>query len=229
MESIHKNHRNRMREKFKSAPGALADHELLEMILYYAIPRINTNSHAHKILELAQNRLEGVLELEPSKIMQIEGMGESTATYFMLLNELFTRIKKEQINVKNPKRLTMQNIKPILVKEFLGFDKEKFMLICVDSECSLISKHTLSIGSETTAMVSIKEIIKYAVLDKARYVFLAHNHPGGNMFPSNADIELTKSVCDALNLVEIPVIEHYIVGKDDVFAIIRNCNIFKEK
>ena len=78
-------------------------------------------------------------------------------------------------------------------------------------------------------MVSIKEIVRNAVTDKAKYIFAAHNHPNGLLIPSDSDIDLTKAVCEALALVEIPVIEHYIVTDKDCVGIIKSCNLFGKR
>lgn len=226
---IHKNHRERMRQKFKKSPQSISDHELLEMLLYYSIPRIDTNATAHELYNLAKNKLENILYLDNAQIKGIDGLGDRSAELISLLKEIYNRIEKEKLCSPKTKKLTTQNIKSYLIGEFLGYEKEMFLMISVDVDCNIINKHIISIGSESSSMVSIKEIVRNAVTDKAKFVFAAHNHPNGMLVPSDSDIDLTKAVCEALALVEIPVIEHYIVTNKDCVGIIRSCNLFGKR
>ena len=225
--NVHDEHRKRMREKFKKFPQSMPDHELLEMLLYYSIPRIDTNAMAHELFDLAKNRLENVFSFDRTQIKSIDGLGEKSAELICLLKEINNRIERERLDCKKVKKLTTQNIKNYLIGEFFGQTKEQFMMISVDMECNIINKHILSVGSESSSVVSVKEIVRNAVADKAIFVFLAHNHPNGLLIPSQTDIDLTKTVCEALALVEIPVIEHYIVTDKDCIGIIKSCNLFK--
>ena len=224
---IHGKHRERMRQKFKQSAQSMPDHELLEMLLYYSIPRIDTNTMAHKLFNLAKNRLENVFSLDERQIKSIDGLGQRSAELVSLIREINNRLEKEKFDCKNVKRLTTQNIKQYLVGEFLGLKKEQFMMICTDMDCNVLNKHILSVGSESSSVVSVKEIVKNAIIDKAKFVFVAHNHPNGLLMPSESDIEVTKTICEALALVEIPVIEHYIVTDKDCIGIIKSCNLFK--
>lgn len=226
---IHKNHRERMREKFKKSPESMPDHELLEMLLYHSIPRIDTNEAAHNLLNAGRNTLTGVFNLDNAELKAVDKIGNKSAEFISLLKEIHKRIEKEKISNSRLKKLTTQNIKNYLIGEFLGLEKEMFLMISVDVDCNILNKHTLSIGSESSSMVSIKEVVRNAVTDKAKFVFIAHNHPNGLLIPSDNDIELTKTVCEALALVEIPVIEHYIVTKKDCLGIIKTCNLFAQK
>ena len=137
---IHKGHRARMREKFKNQPMSMPDHELLEILLYHSIPRINTNNIAHKLIDISGNSLGGVLNLDEAQIKSIDGLGEGTADFIILLREFYNRIEKEKLTSKKVKKLTTQNIKSYLISEFLGLKKEQFIMICVDMDCNVINK-----------------------------------------------------------------------------------------
>lgn len=204
----------------------ITNHELLEMLLYYSIPRADTNEAAHELLNYAGNRLERVFELDRMQIRDIGGLGESSADFIALLAEILKRIEKEKITSSRVKKLTTQSIKNFLLGEFLGVQKEQFMMISTDIDCNFLNKHILSVGSETASVVSIKEVVRNAISDRAAFVFVAHNHPNGVLLPSENDIEITRSLCEALALVEIPVIEHYIVTKKDCLGIIKSCDLF---
>lgn len=225
--NLHKNHRERLRNKFKLSPETITNHELVEMLLYYTIPRADTNEAAHELLNLAKNRIENVFELDKMQIKSVGGLGENSADFIFLLAEILKRIEKEKISAVKVKRLTTQNIKNYLLGEFLGAKKEQFIMISTDIDCNFLNKHILSVGSETASVVSVKEIVRNAISDRAAFVFIAHNHPNGVLVPSGNDIEITKAVCEALALVEISVIEHYIVTKKDCLGIIKSCDLFK--
>ena len=217
-----------MRQKFKKSPQNMPDHELLEMLLYYSIPRIDTNEIAHELFNVAKNRLENVFSLDEAQIKSVDGLGERSAELISLLRELNKRIEIERLDCQKVKKLTTQNIKNYLISEFLGLKKEQFMMICTDMDCNMLNKHIISVGSESSSVVSVKEIVRNAICDKASFVFIAHNHPNGLLIPSDNDIDVTKTVCEALALVEIPVIEHYIVTNKDCVGIIKSCNLFKQ-
>ena len=103
---IHKNHRERMREKFKKSPQSMPDHELLEMLLYYSIPRIDTNEAAHNLLNAGRNSLTGVFNLDNTELKTVDKIGNKSADFISLLKEIQNRIEKEKISNSKLKKLT---------------------------------------------------------------------------------------------------------------------------
>lgn len=222
-DNIHKNHRQRMRKKFMANPSGIPDHELLEMLLFYSIPRIDTNEFAHLLLNKGSG-LNDVLNLDVEAVSAIEGLGESTGIFLKVLKELVTRVEKEKILIPNERKLTKKTITSVLRREFVNFSEEKFILITADKNCRMINSHTISAGTNSTATVPIKSIIKYAMYDNASFVFLAHNHPNGILAASDSDLSATREICNALSYVEIPVIEHFILTEKSEVGIIGKFN-----
>lgn len=227
-ENIHKNHRQRMRTRLISNPQSLTDHELLEMILYNSIRQGNTNPQAHQLLNLGKN-LRGVLDLNQKQICSVQGLGESTDVLVRLLREFFIRIEKEKLDTDNSRKITRKNIAEKLHKIFYGLNEEHFIMMTVDQNCCLINTHTIASGNESSAVVSLKSIATHALDDNASFVFLAHNHPSGILAPSVEDVDTTKLICEALSVIDVPVIEHYIVTSSSILGIIDKLNLFSRK
>ena len=219
--NTHKNHRKRMREKFLKAPDVMPDHELLEMLLFYSIPRADTNDIAHRLLDRCKS-LGAVFDTDILQLGEVSGVGDSTVTMLKLLGEIYKRVEKEGHSKKKDKKITRKNIDKKLFELFFGAKEEKMIMICTDADCNMINYHTVAEGSASTTSVAIKKLIQFALADKATFVFLAHNHPNGVALPSKADIEATKAICTALSMVEVSVVEHYIVTKDNIVGIIAN-------
>ena len=218
-ENVNSEHRARMREKFRKNKDSMPDHEIVEMLLYYAVLRRNTNKQAHQLLEMAGS-LNGIFDLEGNDICKIDYLTDNSVFFFELLKEFILRLKKEDLDKDKLKKITTKNISQKLRKHFLECKKEKMIMITVDNDCNEINTHTIATGNNSTATISIKEIVRLAMMDKAEYVFLAHNHPSGILAPSRDDFNTTKVICDALNLVDISVIEHFIVTETSYIGIL---------
>ncbi len=218
-ENLHREHRKRMRKKIKSAPHSLTDCEIVEMLLYLVFSRGNTNELAHILLEKSGNSLKGLLELDEGQIRSIDGLGENTAAAIATLREFYIRMEREKLDAKNERKITKANIQQKLHKLFFGKTDEEMIMITTDANCRTIGVHTVASGTQASTVVPIKKLVKIAIDDKAAYVIIAHNHPNGILVPSDADIETTKIICEALSLIDVAVIEHYIVTETSVLGI----------
>ncbi|MDY3929977.1 MAG: JAB domain-containing protein [Clostridia bacterium] len=218
----HEGHRERMRKKFKENPALLSDHEIVEMLLYNVITLGNTNEQAHDLLERAGS-INGILEMDESQILSIKGLSVKSVEYIKLLRELYIRLRKENLDKGNDRKLTKNNINDKLHKIFLGEKEEKMVLITLDNDFNIINTHVVSRGTESASIVPIKKILELAICDKATITLLAHNHPNNVLAASDADIETTKAVYEALKIIEIPLCEHYIVTDNSVVGIIHLC------
>lgn len=217
--NIHSNHRKRMRDKLRTAPQLLTDHEVLEMLLYHAIPRGNTNPMAHELLNLGKT-FKGILDLNSIQLKSVEGLGPSTETFLTVLREFYVRMEKQKLDKRHLKKITMKNISEKLHKTFFGLTEEKMIMLTLDNECHLLNTHFVASGSSNASLLSLRTIVENALTDKASYVIIAHNHPNNVLAPSKADIDTTRNICEALAIVNIPVIEHYIVTSTSALGII---------
>ena len=225
-DNIHKDHRKRMRQKLSKSPEMLSDHEVVEMILYNVIRRGNTNEQAHKLLDMGGD-LKGILELKPTQIKTIKGLGNKAVLLVKLLNEFCMRIESEKLSTGNSRKITRKNISGRLHKMFLGFNDERLLMLTVDKECCLLGTHVLARGTTDITAISLKNMVRKVIEDDASYVFFAHNHPNEILAPTTQDLETTRTLCEALALVDIPVIEHYIVNSVSEIGIIDRNNVYK--
>lgn len=217
--NIHNEHRKRMREKLQTAPQLLSDHEILEMLLYYSIPRGNTNPMAHELLFLGKT-FKGILDLSSIQLNSIDGLGPSTETFLTVLREFYIRLEKQRLDKRHLKKITMKNISEKLHKTFFGINEEKMVMLTLDNDCHLLNTHFVASGSAKASLLSLRTIVAHALTDNASYVIIAHNHPNNVLAPSKADIETTRNICEALAIVSVPVIEHYIVTATSEIGII---------
>ena len=212
----HGGHRERMRERFLTAGGdALADHELLETILFYAIPRRDTNELAHRLIE-DFGSLSSVLEADVDLLARFDGLGESSATYLKLLHELTRRYTADKMNANDKKMVfdTPGKIAAYMAPRYMGVNIERVYLLLFDNALRLLDCCWISDGSVNSAVPKTRVMIEKAYQKQASSVVLVHNHPHGIAVPSGDDIALTHRLDTAFDLVGIKLLEHIVVAGD---------------
>ena len=174
---IHDGHREKMRARFLNAGlEAFADHEALELLLYYAIPRRDTNPIAHALME-RYGSLSAVLEAPVEDLRKVEGVGESTAILLRLVPQLYrrARLAGARDTVLNSTERTGR----YLLELFAGLNREVLYQLCLDQKGKLLACKRLSEGSANSTEVNIRLLAENAILTSASAVILAHNHPSG--------------------------------------------------
>lgn len=218
IQNLNSGHRKRLVSKLKKDATVLADHEILEILLYYVFSRRDTNPLAHELLSRGVT-LKGVLELERKTISSIMGMGEKSADFFEVLRELVNRIEASKNDNAKGRKLTKKNISAKLEKEFAGLSYERFIMITCDKDGRIINTHEIARGERAVVSANIRKIVSEALFDNAHYVILAHNHPSGMLVKSNEDVTITNKICDILSSIDVPLIEHYIVTEKSFVGI----------
>ena len=209
--SLHSGHRQRMRERFLNC--GLSDfekHEVLELLLYYCIPRVNTNELAHRLIGRFKT-IARVLQATPDELMSVEGIGESTATYLALLNETIRYVGVErsmEMEVLNTAEAYVAYLKNL----FLGMSTEAVYMLCLDAKQAVIGHYLLSEGTVTSANIPTRTLLSKALSTNAVYVILAHNHPGGLPLPSKEDEEVTVHIASLLRAADVTLLDHVIVS-----------------
>lgn len=215
--NIHKGHRQRLKRRFvKEGLGSFEDHEALELLLFYSIPRRDTNELAHRLIS-SFGSLKNLFAANVSDIMQVEGVGEHTAILIKLLPEIAGRYWFSQ----HPNRATITSI--LSAAEFFqsllfGESVEKFYIACLDVSFRVISEQLLSQGTPTQTPVFIRHIAEAALRNSSEMILVAHNHPGGDPYPSKSDIELTIKIQEAMDALSIRLLDHIIVSDHDYFS-----------
>ena len=208
---MHEGHRARLREKYiKGGLSALSQHEIAELMLFYAMPRKNTNETAHALID-EFGSLSNVLDADIKDLMNIKGIGEQTAVFLKLIKELSGYCQKDKWKERPVLRSTAEAGAYIL--DMIGdLPYECFFVLSLDMGDKVISFTKLEEGTSACANVDIRKILECAVRLHASKVVLAHNHPSGRLLPSNSDIELTRTVQSSFEPFGISVLDHIIAG-----------------
>ena len=210
-DTIHKNHRERMRKRFaEHGFDGFAEHEILEMLLYYAIPRKDTNPLAHVILN-EYKTLANVFEADPAELAKLPGLSESSAVLLSMIPHLARAYEKSKWDREYVLHDT-DAIGQYAVALLRGKVNEEFALICLDSNrrvhwSGIIAKGTLD-RIEAYPRLVVSEVIKR----NAKNVVFAHNHPNGTLVPSAADKSTTKRLIEILKGIDVYTIDHIIVS-----------------
>jgi len=218
--SPHSGHRQRMRERLAAtSPAGFADHELLEMLLYYTNARRDTNEIAHSLIE-AFGSIERILDADRDRLTAVWGVGNQTAVLLALLGELSRRYLAQKINDTPDKREmldTPERLAKFLAPRFVGATKEMALALLLDNSMHPIDCFPVGEGTVSGVSLSARTVAERAYTKHAAAVVLAHNHPGGVAVPSADDVTATGRIKEALDLLGVPLIEHFVFS-DRAFA-----------
>ncbi|WP_162146780.1 RadC family protein [Acholeplasma granularum] len=205
------------REKLiKYGAKSLLNEELVAILLRTGTQNKPVIQLAKEVLELLEN-ITDLKVLSVEDLMTIKGISNAKATSIIASVELIRRIDER----KEPKKLIFKESKDIyyLLKEDMTYlNQEHLKIICVDVKGKLIKIETLYIGTNNYISVSIKELFKTAIKLSAYGIILVHNHPSGDATPSLADDELTSRVEEASEILNITLVDHIIIGKNQFYS-----------
>ena len=215
---MHEGHRSRLKKKFLlNDMDYFEDHEALELILFYAIPRKNTNDVAHNLLKKFGS-LDKILDA-PIKILQeVEGVGESAAILIKSISSII-RIYLERKYSGSENYLSLKDLSDKLMLKFTSRLEEVVAIALVDAKGKLIYDGIVNKGSVSAVEIYARKIIELIVLYNASGVMLAHNHPSGFALPSSDDIETTKKLSDILKSMKVELLDHIIVADGDYISL----------
>ena len=219
--SIHDGHRQRMKERFREEGlDHFSDIQVLELLLFYCIPRKDTNPIAHALLNRFGS-LSQVLDAPIEELAKVPGMGESAAT-FLSLTTAVGRYYQVDRAMKVEILSSIDQCGQYLVPFFYGRRNETVFLLCLDAKCKVLCCKELGEGSVNSAGVPIRRIVETALGVNATTVILAHNHPSGIAVPSSEDVLATQRVAAALRTVEIYLADHIVVADDDFVSMVQS-------
>ncbi len=206
-------HRDRLRARFKSAGSdALADYELLELLLFRSIPRRDTKPIAKQLIDRFGS-LSEVLGAPENLLSEVTGLGASSAADLKLIAAASSRMLKGEIRGKQV--LSSWSSVIDYCRTSMAFEeKEIFRILFLDKKNALIADEVQQTGTVDHTPVYPREVVKRALELSATAIILVHNHPSGDPTPSRADIEMTKTVMDTAKPLGISLHDHIIVGKD---------------
>jgi len=205
-------HRARLRERFLKAGGeALADYELLELILFRAIPRRDVKPLAKMLLQKFGSFAD-VLAAAPARLAEVTGLGESAIVELKIIQAAALKLSQAQVLGK-PAIASWQALLDYCTASMATFATEQFRILFLDRKNVLIADEIQQKGTIDHTPVYPREVIKRALELGASAIILVHNHPSGDVTPSRADIEMTKLIVKAGEGVNIKVHDHLIIGR----------------
>jgi DNA repair protein RadC len=205
-------HRQRMRQRLlKAGPDALADHEMLEMMLFIALPRRDTKPLARALLQRFRT-FGGVLGAPPTELMAVDGIGEAGAAALKLVQAAALRMMRQDIAAQ-PVLATWDLLTRYLTAAMGHERTEQFRVLFLDGRNKLIADEIQGLGTINHAPAYPREVVRRCLELHASAVILAHNHPSGEPTPSREDIALTIEIMRAAALMGIAVHDHIIVGR----------------
>lgn len=216
---INKNdgHRERLRDRFlQSGLKGFLDYEIIELLLTLGMPRKDCKQMAKEVIKKFKG-LRGSLDAVPEELQQIKGIGPMNIFGFKLFQEISKQYAKEKI----PKKIMLNSPKLVInyLQEKLKREKkEHFIVLYLNARNQLAYEETISIGTLNASLVHPREVFKPAIDYSAVSIIVAHNHPSNNSEPSEDDIEITKRLVEAGDIIGIDIFDHIIIAKNKVFS-----------
>ena len=214
----HDGHRKRLKARFiKSGLDDFEPHNILELLLFYGVPRKDTNPLAHRLISRFGS-LSGVFDAKPEELMKVDGITENTAVLISMVPQMARKYLEDKAEALN----TIGGFKDIglyLMPKFVGRTVETIMLASLDNKNKIISCNIISEGEGDHANLSRRKVMEEAMRVGATRVILAHNHPRGFAVPSSEDIYLTKEIYNLLRSVGIELVDHMIFADDDFVSV----------
>jgi DNA repair protein RadC len=214
---MHEGHRERLTKRFmKEGFEGFDDHELLEFLLFYALPRVDTNAIAHQLIARFGS-LAGVLEANASDLEQVSGMGPKSAAFLAMFPEAFRAYERSKLG-RRPLIRSVRDACAYARTLLFGKPVEQIYVIWLNTQNRVIHCERLSEGSVSESPVYVSRVAAGALRHHAVKGIVAHNHPGGSVKPSPADIKATQDILRALSVLGIELVDHIIVSDNDSFS-----------
>ena len=221
---LHDGHRKRLKEQFLNHGDGFHDHQLLELLLCYAIPQGDVNGLAHRLLDRFGS-LAGVLDARPEALTQVPGVGEHTAVLLKLLPVLAGRYQADRASlgvILDSTQAAGRYLRPFFSQ---GARYEMAYLVCLDGKYKVLGCHKLGEGTVNAAEITPRTVVELALTHNATAAILAHNHLSGLALPSNADLMTTQQLYAILQSVGVELLDHLIFTDDDMVSL-RDSGLF---
>ncbi len=216
---VHEGHRERLKARFlEHGLNSFSDIEALELLLFYAIPRRDTNELAHLLIKRFGS-LSGVLAAEYNDLKDVPGVGSSAATLIKLVPQMLKLSRIDDSSRARSPITSSQAAGDYFIPRFMFEDEEIALLACLDPQKRVIACTELARGVVDSVQASPRRIVETALKFRASSVILAHNHPGSIAQPSEDDLKMTQQICSSLALVGITLTDHIIVAGEDYVSL----------
>lgn len=219
-----KGHRERVRKKFlENGFNGLEDYEVLELLLFYVIPRKDTKAIAKELIKKFKT-LANVLKADTLELKTVNGLGDVAITFLKMIGALPARIYKDELKnqklIKDDKnKISDKEVLLSFLRNKIGYeDVEKFYVIYLSSSNEVIAFEESSSGTLDRSSIYPREIYKRVIMENAKSIIIAHNHPSGNTCPSKCDIDITNEIAKGLKNFGALLLEHIIITRDSYFS-----------
>lgn len=224
----HDGHRVRLKRRFlKAGLDDFESHNVLELLLFYSIPRKDTNPIAHRLIDYFGS-LSAVFDAKPEELMQVEGITENTAVLLSMIPQVSRKYLEEKADAMNAVGGIL-DIGTYVLPKFVGRNIETVMLLGLDNKNRVISCGIIAEGESTSARISKRRLMEEAIRSKATRAVLAHNHPMGFAIPSVEDVHMTGEAYSLLKPIGIELIDHIIIAGDDFVSMAASGIYFDKK
>jgi DNA repair protein RadC len=218
MDGRKKGHKKRIREKYrKGGLNGFHSYEVLELILSYSLVRKDTKKMAKDLLDRFGN-ITNIFNAPLKTLTEVEGVGQRTAVLLKLFKDVGDFYRREDVLAKE-KIKSPQDVYDYLEFRYKGMHIEEFIVVYLDSAHRVIEVKPLFTGTINKSVVYIRELIKEVLDLKSSALILAHNHPSGNLKPSEQDIRVSKKIKKALSYIEVELVDHVICGDGDFYSL----------
>ena len=213
----HAGHRQRLKKKFiENGLDVFEPHQALEMYLFYAIPRKDTNPLAHRLLDRYLT-IGGVCDAPIDELKNEFGLSESAAVLLKMLPDMSRLYNESKMSDDNI--IDWENVGEKIKTKFIGRTSEVVALMLGDAKGKIVFFDIISKGSLNSSDVPIRKVVDLSLRHNAKFAILAHNHPSGSALPSSGDLKTTKKVFDTLESIGVALADHYIITDDDYVSL----------
>lgn len=213
-------HRERLRRRFlQGGLDSFLDYEIVEILLTLGTPRKDCKQAAKDAIKKFGG-LRGALDATIEELKNIKGIGSSNVFGIKLFQAMSERYEKEKI----PKKISLNSsaaVAKYLQKSIGREKKEHFVMLSLDARNNLIKESDISIGTLNASVVHPREVFKEAIQCSAASIIIAHNHPSGDVNPSDEDIAMTKRLKEAGKILGIEILDHVIVARNDHYSLMK--------
>ena len=222
----HADHRQRIFDRAaREGFDHFEPHELLEVLLFFSKPRVNTNPTAHDLFNRFGS-IKGVMDADEMDVCAIDGVGPKSAALLKLVIELMRRYERDCF-CDGPSYRTLERVAQYLHPYFVGLNHERLYVMLFNNRMNLIDCKCVSDGTVNSTDINLSKISADALRKNAAAVILAHNHPNGFAKPSQEDVDLNLEIRNHLGVFGIVLVEHLIFSDHSYQAIMRNEGLFR--
>lgn len=224
--NIHSGHRDRMRKRFASDPrlAGFAEHEIMEMLLFFVLTRKDTNAIAHDLIDQFGS-VRGVLNAPVERLNQVKDIGQSAALMIKLFGAIADHAARQSIERVDVRAI--EELSEYVKSLFLQENVESFKVVCITPDMHVGTSARISSGNAAATPVDMRELARTVLNCGAENIILAHNHPDASCCPSQEDIVLTRKIAQYFAPFDICVLDHFVVGRDGVMSM-RSCGFIHD-